>query len=172
MPDPGPLPPAVVTTGALQLQSRTLLQARPGQAGEGHLVAPSILVLEDPWLPVGTAAVDYLVAQRASNAKIIGSAIRHVDAEPSRRQGRPAYIIRDEWSVTVGNAAPRDLSQDALLLLDAVPPTSDGAQPAVHGYTVVITMEKQEREQLDLLVRQVLDSVEFLPHQEPSRLRR
>jgi hypothetical protein len=167
MEDPGPLPPkptGPVDITSLKLNTRTLLQARPGQPGPGHLVAPMILVLEDPWLPLGAGAVDYLVAQRAANAAVIGSAVRHVDAEPSRREGRPAYIIRDEW--TVPGKTPedaRDLTQDALLILEAVAPANDSEQPGLHGYTVVVTMEKSEREGLDKLVRAVLDSVEFLP---------
>jgi hypothetical protein len=51
------------------------------------------------------------------------------------------------------------MSQEALLILDDAK-TPDG-QVAVHGYTVVITMEKGEFESLQPLVREMLASVVF-----------
>ncbi len=159
MPDPGPLPaPAGSEVTKIALKTRTLLVARPGSLAQGALVAPTLLVLEDPWLPVGTTGVDYLVAQRASNAQSIGANIRHVDAEPSRREGRPTYHIRDEWTVLAGTQA-REMSQEALLLLETA--TTPDKKLAMHGYTVVITMEKLEFAAMQPVVRAIMDSVHF-----------
>lgn len=157
-PNPGPMPPPTPGAQKVELKTRTLLQARPGTPAPGTLVAPLLLVLEDPWLPVGTTGVDYLVAQRRANQDVIGTNIRHVDAEPSRRQGRPSYHVRDEWTVR-GDAFSKDVSQEALLLLDDVK-APDGSA-ALHGYTVVITLEKGEFQKLQPLVREILASVVF-----------
>jgi hypothetical protein len=159
MPDPGPLPPVPPPNTPIALQTRMLVSARPGLPAPGMLVAPWLQVLEDPWLPVGTTGVDYLVAQRASNQLALHTNIRHVDAEPSRRQGRPSYHVRDEWTVKGPDGSERVMSQEALLILDDAK-TPDG-QVAVHGYTVVITMEKGEFESLQPLVREMLASVVF-----------
>jgi hypothetical protein len=159
MPDPGPLPAPPPPGTKIELRTRVLLSARPGTPAPGMMVTPLLLVLEDPWLPVGTTGVDYLVAQRASNQTVIGTNIRHVDAEPSRRQGRPSYHVRDEWNVTGPGGADRVISQEALLILDdAIAP--DGST-GVHGYTVVITLEKGEFERMQPLVREILASVVF-----------
>ncbi len=161
MPDPGPLPAPPPPGTKIELRTRVLLSARPGTPAPGMMVTPLLLVLEDPWLPVGTTGVDYLVAQRASNQTVIGTNIRHVDAEPSRRQGRPSYHVRDEWNVTGPGGADRVISQEALLILDdAIAP--DGST-GVHGYTVVITLEKGEFERMQPLVREILASVVFEP---------
>jgi hypothetical protein len=157
-PDPGPMPAPVPGQTKIELKTRTLLSARPGTPAPGTLVAPQLLVLEDPWLPLGTTGVDYLVAQRAANHAVIGSDVRHVDAEPSRREGRPSYHVRDEWTVR-GATFDKDLSQEALLLLDDVK-APDGSA-AIHGYTVVITLEKGEFAKLQPLVREILASVRF-----------
>ena len=158
MPNPGPLPAPPPPNTPIALKTRTLVVARPGGPAPGMLVPPTLQVLEDAWLPVGTTGVDYLVAQRGANQAVIGQNIRHVDAEPSRRDGRPTYHIRDEWTVEVGTDR-RDVSQEALLILDdAIAP--DGSA-GVHGYTVVITMEKREFADLQPLVRQILASVVF-----------
>lgn len=157
-PNPGPMPPPVPGATKIELKTRTLLSARPGTPAPGTLVAPQLLVLEDPWLPTGTTGVDYLVAQRASNQAALGLDIRHVDAEPSRREGRPTYHIRDEWTVR-GATFNKTLSQEALLILDDVK-APDGSA-ALHGYTVVITLEKTEFEKLQPLVREILASVKF-----------
>lgn len=159
MPNPGPLPKPAPGQTKVVLQTRLLLEARPGTPFKGTLVTPMLQVLEDPWLPVGTTGVDYLVAQRAANQDIIGANIRHVDAEPSRREGRPTYHIRDEWTVKGPDGQSRDVSQEALLLLDTAQ-TPDG-QPAMHGYTVVITMEKIEFTSMNPTVRAIFDSVRF-----------
>lgn len=158
MPDPGPLPDPPPAGSPIALRTRTLLSARPGTAAPGMLVAPHLLVLEDAWLPIGTTGVDYLVAQRAANQTVIGTNIRHVDAEPSRREGRPSYHIRDEWTVeAAGNQ--REVSQEALLILDDATMPDGGA--GVHGYTVVITLEKSEFATMQPLVREILASVQF-----------
>jgi hypothetical protein len=163
MPDPGPRPPPPPGDVAkIELKTRTLLVARPGTLTPGTLVAPKLEVLEDLWLPLGTTGVDYLVAQRASNAVAIGANIRHVEAEPSRREGRPTYHIRDEWNVLapgVPAEQSREVSQEALLLLDTA--TTPDNKPAMHGYTVVITMEKLEFEAMQPVVREILASVRF-----------
>ena len=166
MPQPGPLPAPPPPGSKIDLRTRTLLQARPGTARPGTLVPPLLLVLEDPWLPVGTTGVDYLVAQRASNQAVIGTNIRHVEAEPSRRQGRPSYHVRDEWTVD-GAGAQREVSQEALLLLESSMAPDRSA--SMHGYTVVITMEKSEFGSLQPLVREVLASVRFEERSERTR---
>lgn len=159
MPNPGALPPPPgPDVTKIVLKTRTLLVARPGTLAPGTLVAPKLEVLEDPWLPVGTTGVDYLVAQRASNSTTIGANIRHVDAEPSRREGRPAYHIRDEWTVLAANQS-REMSQEALLLLETA--TTPDKQAAMHGYTVVITMEKLEFDAMQPVVREIISSVRF-----------
>lgn len=157
-PNPGPMPPPKAGAQRVELNTRTLLSARPGTPAPGTLVAPQLLVLEDPWLPLGTTGVDYLVAQRAANQTVIGTNIRHVDAEPSRRAGRPTYHIRDEWTVRAETFS-KDISQEALLILDDV--TAPDGSAAMHGYTVVITLEKTEFEKLQPLVREILASVQF-----------
>lgn len=138
---------------AYPMRTRTLLVARPPEPREGSLVRPMLMVLHDPWLPKGTTAVDYLVAQRASNQAAVGS-IQHVDAEPSRRDGRPAYHVRDEWSVDGPGGMQAKVAQEALLLLD-----SDGAW--LHGYAVVLTMEKRDLPAYERDLRRVLESVRF-----------
>ena len=140
----------------IELKTRKLLEARPGTPAANTLVPPILLVLHDPWLPVGTSAVDYLQAQRQSNQAVIGTAIRHVDAEPSRRGGRPTYHIRDEWTVTGKDGAVTEVSQEALLLVEA-------QKAGLDGYTVVITLEKKEFETFQPVVRAILDSVRFEP---------
>ncbi len=166
-PNPGPLPPPgpPSTNPKIELKTRTLLSARPGTPAPGALVAPQLLVLEDPWLPTGTTGVDYLVAQRASNQTALGLDIRHVDAEPSRREGRPTYHIRDEWTVR-GPNFNKTLSQEALLILDDVK-APDGSA-GLHGYTVVITLEQTEFQKLQPLVREILASVRFEEKNAPA----
>lgn len=168
MPDPGPLPKPRGSATKIELQTRTLLKARPGTLFPGTLTTPLLQVLEDPWLPVGTTGVDFLVAQRAANQNVIGANIRHVDAEPSRREGRPTYHIRDEWTVKGTDGQSREVSQEALLMLETA--TSPEGQPAMHGYTVVITMEKLEFKTLQPTVRAILSSVRFDERgQKPAR---
>lgn len=167
MPNPGPLPKPDPAQTKVMLQTRTLLEARPGTPFKGTLVTPLLQVLEDPWLPVGTTGVDYLVAQRAANQQVIGANIRHVDAEPSRREGRPTYHIRDEWTVKGPDGTSRDVSQEALLMLETAT-TPDGG-PAMHGYTVVITMEKVEFASMQPTVRAILDTVRFDQREEKAK---
>jgi hypothetical protein len=158
MPDPGPLPPPPPPGSKIDLRTRTLLVAGPGTPAKGTLVAPKLLVLEDPWLPVGTTGVDYLVAQRAANQTVIGANIRHVEAEPSRRQGRPTFHVRDEWTVS-STTMTRVVAQEALLLLDDA--TAPDGSAGMHGYTVVITLEKTEFDALQPLIRDIYASVRF-----------
>ncbi len=163
MPHPGPLPAPPPPGSKLELRTRTLLVAGPGTPAKGTLVAPKLQVLEDPWLPVGTTGVDFLVAQRAANQAVIGANIRHVEAEPSRRQGRPSFHVRDEWTVNVGELT-RWVSQEALLLLDTA--TAPDGSAGMHGYTVVITLEKNEFDALQPLIRDIYASVRFEPRSE------
>lgn len=162
MPVPGPLPTPPPPNTPIRLNTRMLASARPGSPAPGMLVAPWLQVLEDPWLPVGTTGVDYLVAQRSSNQLALHTNIRHVEAEPSRRQGRPSYHIRDEWNVQAPDGRDRVISQEALLILESAT-TADGAV-GVHGYTVLITLEKGEFESMQPLVRAILESVVFEDH--------
>ncbi len=143
---------------AYPTQSRTLVIARPPDVRPGSLVAPMLMILHDPWLPRGTTGVDYLVAQRATNQAVIGGNIRHVEAEPSRRQGRPSYHIRDEWKVPGPNGMEAEVSQEALLLLDA---DANNGGRWLHGYAVVITMEKRDLALYEPYVRAILESVGF-----------
>jgi hypothetical protein len=156
LPDPGAVPAQPKNQTKVELRTRTLLEARPGTPAPDTFVAPILLVLHDPWLPLGTTAVDYLVAQRASNQAVIGPNIKHVDAEPSRRHGRPTYYIRDEWTVTGKGDQVVEVSQEALLIVDA-------QRAGLDGYTVVITLEKKEFQTFQPIVRQILESVRFEP---------
>ncbi len=166
MPQPGPLPPPPPPGSKIELRTRTLVVAGPGTPARGTLVAPRMLVLEDPWLPIGTTGVDYLVAQRASNQEVIGANIRHVEAEPSRRQGRPTFHVRDEWTVHSGQAT-RTVAQEALLLLDDA--TTPAGETALHGYTVVITLEKTEFDELQPLLRDIFSSIRFEARDDAQR---
>ncbi len=159
MPDPGKLPPPPPNQDKIELHTRTLLVARPATPFPGTLVTPMLQVLQDAWLPVGTTGVDYLVAQRAANQAVIGANIRHVEAEPSRRDGRPLYHVRDEWTVKTPDGQSRDVSQEALLMLDTA--TAPDGKPGMHGFTVVITMEKIEFNALQPMVREILGSAHF-----------
>jgi hypothetical protein len=163
-PGPRPSPDAPAASGTaddvvVPLHTRTLLSARPTAPTPGMLVAPTLLVLEDPWLPVGTTGVDYLVAQRHSNQAVLGDHVRHVEAEPTRRDGRPAYHVRDAWTVDGDNDVHRDVSQEALLLIDAA--ATPNGTPGLIGYTVVLTLEQGERDALDPVLRGVLSGVHF-----------
>ena len=64
----------------------------------------------------------------------------------------------DEWTVRAETFS-KDISQEALLILDDV--TAPDGSAAMHGYTVVITLEKTEFEKLQPLVREILASVQF-----------
>ncbi|MFZ9888380.1 MAG: hypothetical protein ACO3JL_12835 [Myxococcota bacterium] len=167
---PGPLPPPpaepatddggapAATAGAasappLALQSRVLLSARAPVSGAGMRVSAQLLVQHDPWLPQGTTASDYLAAQRASNRAAVAD-LRHVEAEFSRRQGRPAYYVRDEWAAPLGKDATQVFSQETLLLLDA-------EDERLHGYSVTITLPIEDRAALAAIVRQILDGLRF-----------
>ena len=53
----------------------------------------------------------------------------------------------------------KEISQEALLILDDVK-APDGSA-AMHGYTVVITLEKVEFQRLQPLLREIFKSVHF-----------
>lgn len=159
MPDPGPLPPPPPEGGKLTLSGRKLLEARPGTPAPGMLMTPVLHVFEDPWLPLGTTGVDYLVAQRTANQQALGANIRHVEAEPGRRAGRPSYHVRDEWTVLGKDGDSRDVSQEALLILESV--TTPDKRQMLTGYTLVVTLEKAEFKTLQPVVREILASVRF-----------
>ncbi|OGQ11424.1 MAG: hypothetical protein A2138_12465 [Deltaproteobacteria bacterium RBG_16_71_12] len=159
MPDPGRLPPPPPEGAKLALSGRKLLEARPGTPAPGMLITPVLHVFEDPWLPLGSTGVDYLVAQRATNQAALGSSIRHVEAEPGRRAGRPSYHVRDEWTVLGPTGQSRDVSQEALLLLESV--TTPDKRHSLTGYTIVITLEKAELKALQPVIREMLAGVRF-----------
>lgn len=159
MPNPGPLPPPPPEGAKLALSGRKLLEARPGTPAPGMMITPVLHVFEDPWLPLGSTGVDYLVVQRATNQAALGSNIRHVEAEPGRRAGRPSYHVRDEWTVFGPNGDSRDVSQEALLLLENV--TTPDKRQVLTGYTIVITLEKAEFKTLQPVIREMLAGVRF-----------
>ena len=159
MPDPGPLPQAPPEGSKLTLSGRKLLEARPGTPAPGMMITPVLHVFEDPWLPPGSTGVDYLVAQRSTNQAALGSNIRHVEAEPGRRDGRPSYHVRDEWTVVGPNGQSRDVSQEALLVLESV--TTPDKRQALMGYTIVITLEKAEFQTMQPAIREILAKVRF-----------
>lgn len=159
MPDPGPLPPAPPEGAKLALSGRRLLEARPGTPAPGMMITPVLHVYEDPWLPLGSTGVDYLVAQRATNQAALGSNIRHVEAEPGRRAGRPSYHVRDEWTVLGPGGQSREVSQEALLVLESV--TTPDKRQALTGYTIVITLEKEEFKTMQPVIRAMLAGVRF-----------
>ena len=155
--DPGPEPRAPRDGGpsadptALELRSRTLLSVRAKEGALGSAGRPWLMVLHDPFLPAGTTSADYLAAQRASNHQ--AARMEHVEAERSRRHGRPAYHVRDRWSLALGEREAR-MSQEALLLLDA-------RDEGMHGYAVVITLLEEDRRKLSRGIEEILGSVRF-----------
>ncbi len=159
MPDPGPVPPAPPEGTRLTLSGRKLLEARPGTPAPGMMITPVLHVFEDPWLPLGTTGVDYLVAQRTANQAALGANIRHVEAEPGRRAGRPSYHVRDEWTVLGPDGQSRDVSQEALLILESV--RAPDQRQMLTGYTLVVTLEKAEFKTLQPVVREILAGVRF-----------
>lgn len=162
--DPGKLPPAPsldagplsaalgANRAAITLSSRTMLSARAPTSKLGDKVTAWLLVQHDPWLPPGTTTTDYLDAQRRSNAEVVPE-MKHVDAERSRRQGRPAYYVRDEWSAPFVDREVT-FSQETLLLIDA-----DGEH--LHGYSITVTLPKGDRAELAPVLREMLESVRF-----------
>ena len=145
----------------IKLTGRLMFSARApkGARGEGE-AAPRIEIFHDPWLPVGTSARDYLETQREENERAVregkgGAArIRHVESERSRRDGRPTYHVRDEFTFKVGSQRAV-VSQESLLLVD------QDDNELLHGYTVVMTMTQEDLEQLDITRRAVIGSVHF-----------
>jgi len=166
--DPGEVPPAPSSDGGtanappvLNLTGRLIFAATAPESARGKKYAkPRLQIFHDPWIPAGTTAVDYLAAQRSQNEAAIRSAgagtvseIRHVEAERSRRQGRPAYMVRDEWDYGEGELKTR-VSQSTLLLIN-----QEGE--ALHGYALVVTLINEDLDALAPVVRQILDTVRF-----------
>jgi hypothetical protein len=159
-----PAKPAPAKDGAVppvSLTNRLMMTVKAESGARGALAAPRMELFHDPWLPIGTSATDYLTAQRTANeAAVKGgtkestTVIRHVEAERSRRDGRPSYFVRDEWDLEFQNA--RDtISQISLLLVET---DKDGE---LHGYTLVATLLKKDRDALDKTLREIFDSVHF-----------
>lgn len=154
--DDAGVPASAVATSSrepLSLRSRVLLSARAPKHEAGSRVSAWLLVQHDPWLPPGTTASDYLAAQRASNRAAVAD-LRHVEAEFSRRQGRPAYYVRDEWAAPLGQGADQVFSQETLLVIDA-------EEERLHGYSVTVTLAAEDRPALAPVVRQMLDGLRF-----------
>ena len=152
--DGGTSGPTVVLTGRLMFSAR----APSGAQGKND-TPPRLEIFHDPWLPVGTSASDYLDAQRKDNERAVregqgGAArIRHVEAERSRREGRPSYHVRDEFTYKVGSQRAV-VSQESLLLVDK---DDDG----LHGYAIVMTMTDDDLQALEMTRRAVINSVQF-----------
>lgn len=152
--------PKVALTGRLVFKAQAK-ESVAGVAGSST-AAPWMAIFHDPWLPVGTTAQDYLDAQRADNQKAVEQGtegattrIRHVEAERSRRQGRPSYHVRDEWLFKIkGQQVTRTVSQESLLLVE-----KEGED--LHGYTLVISMLKEDADKLDAIRRAIIKSVQF-----------
>jgi hypothetical protein len=136
------------------LRSRTLLSARAPKSTVGDKLTAWLMVMHDPFLPAGMTSTDYLDAQRKSNHDVAD--LKHVEAERSRRQGRPTYWVRDEWEAPLTEDKSVKFSQESLLLLDVTP---DGEH--LHGYAVVITLPADDREMLGSTLREIVDSVRF-----------
>ncbi len=165
--DPGKLPPApgggdggsasaagdkATASGGITLLSRTMLSARAPTSKLGERVTAWLIVQHDPWLPEGTTTTDYLEAQRRSNQGAVPE-LKHVEAERSRRQGRPAYYVRDEWSAPYVDREVT-FSQETLLLIDV-------QDERLHGYAITVTLPKEDRAELAPVIRQMLESVRF-----------
>lgn len=138
---------------AMELLSRTMLSARAPSSKRGEHVTAWLLVQHDPWLPTGTTTTDYLEAQRASNQGAVPD-LQHVEAERSRRQGRPAYYVRDEWSAPFLDGGTMAFSQETLLLIDV-------EDERLHGYALTVTLPKDDRDELAHIIREMLESVRF-----------
>lgn len=158
--DPPPVPkkPAQDKTAPVIRLTGRLIFAAKGEAK--NRVPPRIEIFHDPWFPDGTTASDYLQAQRESNEKAIRqgregteSIIRHVEAERSRRSGRPTYHVRDEWDFSIGKEQTT-ISQESLLLIDV-------QDDFLHGYTVVLTMLKDDLPRLKPVISKMFSSLEF-----------
>ena len=154
MPEP---PPATEGTPTVKLSGRLLFAAK-GEAK--NRVPPRIEIFHDPFLPEGTTATDYLNAQRQSNEDAIRekreeseSSIRHVEAERSRREGRPSYHVRDEWDFAMG-AEKTTISQESLLVIDI-------EDSQLHGYTIVLTMLKDDLPALKKAISKMFRSLRF-----------
>ena len=157
-PEPSPPPPDTVTESKKVKLTGRLLFSALGTA-EDH-VAPRLEIFYDPNLPQGTTATDYLEAQRDSNEKAIRqeragskSTIQHVEAERSRREGRPTYHVRDEWNFSMGKENIT-ISQESLLLIDIQDET-------LHGYTLVVTMLKKDLPALKPSIAKMFESIKF-----------
>ncbi len=151
-------PPPETPSKEIKLTGRLLMTVREEEPTRAGLAAPRFEIFHDPWLPVGTTAADYLRAHRRDNKRAVPM-IRHVEAERSRRQGRPVYLVRDEWTMRLdGKGAVPDkeitVNQESLLLVDTV----DGT---LHGYAVVATMLKEDRPKMERALYEIMDSIRF-----------
>ena len=120
-----------------------------------------VALLHDRAQRKGTGAAKDSIVLYAG--KIMPSSLEEATVAVNDRKKFPTNTIpntgRDEWTVKAPDGQSREVSQEALLLLDTAQ-TPDG-QPAMHGYTVVITMEKIEFTSMNPTVRAILDSVRF-----------
>lgn len=143
----------------IELSGRLIFAAQ-AEKSDGVMAPPRLQIFHDPWLPVGTTATDYLKKQRKQNEEAIRkgqedavSEIRHVEAERSRREGRPAYYVRDEWDFSAAGQKVT-VTQETLLLIEKV-------EDALHGYALVITLLGDDKKKMGDTVREILDSVSF-----------
>jgi hypothetical protein len=67
--------------------------------------------------------------------------------------------VRDEWTVLGAGGQGRDVSQEALLILESV--TTPDKRQMLTGYTIVITLEKAEFKSLQPVIREMLAGVRF-----------
>lgn len=151
-------PPKEKAPKEIELTGRLLMTVREEEPTRTGLAAPRFEIFHDPWLPVGTTAADYLRAHRDDNKRAVPM-IRHVEAERSRRQGRPVYLVRDEWTMRLdgkGKIPDKNITvnQESLLLVDTV----DGT---LHGYAVVATMLKEDRPKMERALYEIMDSIRF-----------
>jgi hypothetical protein len=143
-----------VEAAGVVLVSKEILAFRAPPAKKGALPL-RFQVFHDPDLPLGTTVTRYQRAQRKAGLQGMAD-IEHVEAERSRRDGRPAYFVRDTFSVPLGDKDPIYITQVSLLLIEAI----DGV---LHGYTVVATLLDQEYASEEATLRAVFDSVHFDP---------
>jgi hypothetical protein len=127
-------------------------------AGEDAQPPIRLQVFHDPNLPMGTTVTRYLKAQRKVSFQGLAD-VEHVEAERSRRDGRPAFFVRDTFSVKTGISKEGEsdevyVTQISLLLIEAI----DGA---LHGYTVVATLLDRQYTEKESALRAIFDSVHF-----------
>ena len=112
---------------------------------------PRVEVYRDKDLPAGTSVTDYLVANRSAQKRSLGVvAVRHLEVEPVRREGRRGFHLRDAFDVPLPKGGKAPVSQQALLLLDGD-----------DGYVIVVTSLEDDRAALAEEIRSWLASVSF-----------